>query len=469
MAQPIEIAYYNSIVLAGSANVSDNDHGKYHIEESRIKGGFNETSMDYGVKAYTTDDEYAPRRRSNAMIYSGIYNSKTKVNKTNEFPIGAAITRAVDISHGSIQKLHAEDTNLNIFQENKVSAALIDKDAIFTAEGGSLTVSGSKVIGQVRAYTGKFGISTNPESFAHYAGTKYFADANRGTIMKLSNQGLFPISSFGMKDFFRDNLRLITNDGKIFGMYDEVKNQYVLSIQEATNSLNHGKISKGNIDHTTETASGSLTSLASQYVTLSFSDRTNGWVSYYTYKPSFGTSIQNQYFTFNGQSIYKHYDDNAEYNKFYDATYKDPSYVKLVQNDMPSTIKTFFTINYEGSTGWFMDSMAAESVNREGYTTSSVPEEAYKIPKKGVTIVDETGASMNVGFELKESKYYKELKQKLPFVYSNYTSGFNDNTLNTTTGIKGYHANIELQYYEPFQDTTESKAELFAVSNDVSI
>ena len=61
------------------------------------------------------------------------------------------------------------------------------------------------------------------------------------------------------------------------------------------------------------------------------------------------------------------------------------------------------------------------------------------------------------------------IRDRLPFVYSNYTSGFIDNTLNTTTGIKGYHANIELQYYEPFQDTTESKAELFAVSNDVSI
>ena len=441
MAQPIEIAYYNSIVLAGG--IVSTDHGKYHVEESRIKGGFNETSMDYGVKAYTTDDEYAPRRRSNAMIYSGIYNSKTKVNKTNEFPIGAAITRSVDIANGSIQKLHAE--------------------------GGSLTVSGSKVIGQVRAYQGKFGISKNPESFAHYAGTKYFADANRGTIMKLTNQGLFPISSFGMKDFFRDNLRLVTDSGSIFGMYDEVKNMFVLSIQEPTTTINHGKITKGNVPGVSETASGSISSQPSQYVTMSFSDRTNGWVSYYTYKPSFGTSIQNQYFTFNGQNIYKHYDINSEYNKFYGATYKDPSYIKFIQNDMPSSIKTFFTINYEGTSGWFMESMTAESVNREGYTTGSVVEQAYKIPKKGVTIVDETGASANVGFELKESKYYKELKQKLPYVYSDYDSGFNDNTLNTTTGIKGYHANIELQYYEPFQNTTESKAELFAVSNDVSI
>ena len=354
MAVTIEIAYFNSIVIAGGVTAGPaEDTGAWHIEESRIKGEFNGQQMDLGARAHVTNENYDVLERPNAMMYSGIFNSRTGFNELNQFPIGEEITRAADLAHGSIQRLHAEDTNLNIFQENKVSAALIDKDAIFTAEGGALTVSGSKVIGQVRAYTGKFGISTNPESFAHYAGTKYFADANRGTIMKLTNQGLFPISSFGMKDFFRDNLRLITNDGKIFGMYDEVKNQYVLSIQEATNSLNHGKISKGNIDHTSETASGSLTSLASQYVTLSFSDRTNGWVSYYTYKPSFGTSIQNQYFTFNGQSIYKHYDDNAEYNKFYDATYKDPSYVKLVQNDMPSTIKTFFTINYEGSSGWY--------------------------------------------------------------------------------------------------------------------
>ena len=287
--------------------------------------------------------------------------------------------------------------------------------------------------------------------------------------MKLTNQGLFPISSFGMKDFFRDNLRLVTDNGSIFGMYDEVKNMFVLSIQEPTTTINHGKITKGNVPGVSETASGSISSQPSQYVTMSFSDRTNGWVSYYTYKPSFGTSIQNQYFTFNGQNIYKHYDINSEYNKFYGATYKDPSYIKFIQNDMPSSIKTFFTINYEGTSGWFMESMTAESVNREGYTTGSVVEQAYKIPKKGVTIVDETGASANVGFELKESKYYKELKQKLPYVYSDYDSSFNDNTLNTTTGIKGYHANIELQYYEPFQNTTESKAELFAVSNDVSI
>ena len=49
-------------------------------------------------------------------------------------------------------EIHAEDNDLNIYQESKVSKALIDKDAIYTAEGGNLTVRGSQVIGQVVPY-----------------------------------------------------------------------------------------------------------------------------------------------------------------------------------------------------------------------------------------------------------------------------------------------------------------------------
>ena len=45
------------------------------------------------------------------------------------------------------KSLYAEDTNLIIFQEDKVSRALIDKDAIYSAEGGSIT-NHQLVIGQ---------------------------------------------------------------------------------------------------------------------------------------------------------------------------------------------------------------------------------------------------------------------------------------------------------------------------------
>ena len=55
------------------------------------------------------------------MIYSGIFNSRTGINDTNVFSVGDDIVKSVDPANGSIQRIYAEDTNLIIFQESKVS------------------------------------------------------------------------------------------------------------------------------------------------------------------------------------------------------------------------------------------------------------------------------------------------------------------------------------------------------------
>lgn len=466
MAQEIEIGYFNSFIITGgranytnASSTGTHAPGVWHVEEARIRGEFNGTTVDFGARAYATDNEYGIRRRPNAMMYSGIYNSKTKVNKTNEYPIGSSITRAVDISHGSIQKLHAEETNLNIFQENKVSRALIDKDAIFTAEGGNLTVSGLKVIGQVVPYVGKYGISKNPESFAVFGNRKYFTDKNRGVVLRLSGgagggQGLTPISNAGMKNYFRD---LLKQTEKAYGMYDEVHDQYILSLHSG--SINEGK--KSNTNNPTINTQDNT-----GFATISYTEKAGGWVSLFSYKPLFGTSLSNRHFSFNNQFLYEHYTGNT-YNTFYNAVYSDPSYVKTIINDAPQSIKSFLTFYYEGSTGWALESGAAESAEiYDGYTQV---EEVYKIPKKGVTITGYDRRNINAGFELKESKYYKELKQKLPYTSSSFNSSFNKNSLNTTTGIKGYFAEFEIQYYEPTTIVNENKAELFAVGSEINI
>lgn len=125
------------------------------------------------------------------------------------------------------------------------------------------------------------------------------------------------------------------------------------------------------------------------------------------------------------------------------------------------------TVNYEGSTGWSMDRAEAENVVREDYTQDSQKEQAYKIPEKGVTIIDNNGVGLDVGFKLKESKYYGDIKQKVPYSSSDYTTTFNRNTLNTTLGIKGYHLELDMVYHKPTGNGV--KAELFAVSNEIKI
>ena len=136
------------------------------LEEARIEGGFNNTSTDYGAKAYLVEDENNQIHRFNTLIYSGVFNSTTDLNETNVFSVGENITKSVNPNKGSIQRLYAEDTNLIVFQENKVSRALIDKDTIYTTEGGTSTQVMGKVIGQIVPYLGEYGISTDPLSFA---------------------------------------------------------------------------------------------------------------------------------------------------------------------------------------------------------------------------------------------------------------------------------------------------------------
>ena len=132
MATNIYVSYFNAFGIKSATNtgvIPNTNTKNWHVEESRIKGGFNEDSVNLGVRAYLVNDEQnVTTNRFNAMIYSGVYNSRTNVNETNVFSAGTDITKAAEPAYGSIQKLYAEDTNLTIYQENKISRALIDKE-----------------------------------------------------------------------------------------------------------------------------------------------------------------------------------------------------------------------------------------------------------------------------------------------------------------------------------------------------
>jgi len=192
------------------STVASNVEYDWYVEESRIRGGYNNTQVDLGVKAYITETEDTELILENGLIYSGLYNSRTGVNETNVFSTGENITKEVDPRYGGIQKLYTTDTNLIIFQENKVSNALIDKDAIFTADGNPALTATRLVIGQINQYSGEYGISDNPESFSFKGYRMYFSDKNRGAIMRLSRDGLTEISEYGMRDYFRDKLANIS-------------------------------------------------------------------------------------------------------------------------------------------------------------------------------------------------------------------------------------------------------------------
>jgi len=186
------------------------------VEEARIRGGFNNTITDLGVRAYLVEENPQPNNRFNSIIYSGVYNSRTSYNETNVFSVAEDITKSLDPHYGGIQRMYAENTNLTVFQENKVSSVLIDKDAIYSAEGSAAVTSTPLVLGQTTPYTGEYGISKNPESFDVFGFRKYFADKYRKSICRLSKDGITEISNYGMNDFFRDELANVKDDPYLY-------------------------------------------------------------------------------------------------------------------------------------------------------------------------------------------------------------------------------------------------------------
>ena len=280
------------------------------VESNRIKDEFNAPFIDRGVVVSTTlDAEYKEEQKESGLIFSGIFNSTSGVNELNQFIQALPITKDINPIYGSIQKLHVRETDLITFCEDKVLKILTNKDALFNADGNTNLTASNNVLGQTIGYVGEYGISKNPESFASHAFRMYFADKARGAVLRLSRDGLTSISEKGMSDFFGDNLAASST---ILGTYNEDKGSYNVTLNSKT---------------------------------VSFDERVDGWTSFKSFLPESGLSINNIYYTFKNGDLYSH--NNTTRNTFYGIAYE--SSVNVLFNDIPTSVKSFKTLNYEGS------------------------------------------------------------------------------------------------------------------------
>lgn len=531
MGAIVEVKYFNSFwakQVQGSGSYNDpkwpgiewnpygypifpinaqNDVDNWYIEEARIKGGYNNSMVSQGVRAYLNEKNPVQDVRESSLIYSGVYNSRTDINETNVFSIGKTITSDLDPANGSIQKLFAEDTNLVIFQENKVSKSLINKNTIYSGTQGAAETPDILVIGQNVPYSGRFGIGKNPESFAQYGFRKYFADPIRGSIMRLSRDGLTEISNYGMKDYFRDNLSALDNNYKTENVpwtltsnppeettnpfYVENVNSCDIFLGSKVLNLNSSNVAvdTGAIVTNTSIVPGSdpvmvavttnntitpedsgffsyeykskvvggwdnhnryytvslqskpaFVSDNSDFITLSFDDGINGWVSRYSYKPGFIFSLKGSYFSTYENSLYSHYESNVDNNNF--LNYYGVRYtcgVSLVVNTNPSIKKNFQTINYEGDNGWQVSSFSSDSTkynnSGQGFVDSGGTIRSFN---EGLYVDPNSGYPQRAGFDRKENLYVAKIQNQSSIGFQEVLPG------SSLTGVKGYLMNVQL-------------------------
>ena len=614
-AQPSPTGPKRAIEVFGLNYYTENPY-QWFFEEATIMGKFNGTVTDLGVKAYVNEPNPQQQHRFNSLIYSGVYNSRTGVNDTNVFSVADDLVRSADPQNGTIQLTYAEDTNLIVFQENKVSRALIDKDTIYTTEGGTQTQSGQKVLGQIVPYKGEYGISKNPESFAVYGIRKYFADADRNSILRLSGDGLTEISAYGMTDFFRDELALVKENNSNYELKSTLKQDtegdslklgtYRVDYTAATNLINgtntatitptstgsgtgftckvaiFESLGEQYVDITTVTAgsgykigdeitlpptpavtpaagwsgnlkftlnssilnnntffiiptkptiignfdqnyfvpgmtvsyldsvSGGFANMAgfislikptsgsteltifmsslvpsnltagtevrfsqpikgsvrggfdihnksyvvsmqqtptrvdkyrkSTYKTLSFDEQILGWVSFSSYKPQILVSLKNNFYTGIESNLFEQYDETTTDNRGLFYGVRNKSNVSFVFNPSPSTMKEFKTINYEGSSGWEVNSFVSgfEGPNKNDTTSQDVTNKVYSY-EEGLYTNSITGQSNRAGFDRQENRYVANLVSNSSIRPGEVRFG------DSITGIKGYFTTVKME------------------------
>ena len=326
------------------------------IESDRIRDDYNAPRLDNGVKVSTTFLDYKEEHKGSGMIYSGIYNSISSVNNLNEFNQAEKITKDINPSYGSIQALKTRDTDIVVFTEDKLLKVMTNKDALFNADGNAQLTATNRVLGTAMPFAGDYGISKNPESLTWDSFRMYFTDMQRGAVLRLSGDGLTPISNVGMKTWFRENLRQCDT---LLGTFDTVNGEYNLTL----NYINSEIPNK----------------------TVSFNEASKGWVSFKSFIPEAGVSIGGKYIT--GKHIeptipsnvsedqksftlWEHHSnirsssglnegEVINRNTFYAPEgfvraglvddYFAESHIDVLFNDMPGQVKSFTNVFYEGS------------------------------------------------------------------------------------------------------------------------
>lgn len=291
-------------------------------ESYQIRDAFNEKyiRVDYLPTAMSEDGAREINRPCD-ITYSGVYNSSSNVNRLNEFNLYLANYKDdIEKSYGPIYKIKGEDTNLQVFQEEKDSQVFYGKDILYNADGSSNLSKISDVLGSQNDYLGDWGISSHPDSYDKDGFNAYHTDVKRGVVIKKSNNGLFEASGQGMRSYFQALFR----DNKINhvnGKYDTYNGFYILNIQYND----------------------------TEYVTWAYSDKDDGWLGRMTFNPEDMIRINSKFISFKNGEVYEH-NSTAAYNTFYGVESSSTFTFNFSQN--PSERKNYKNVELEATDAW---------------------------------------------------------------------------------------------------------------------
>jgi len=228
------------------------DEGDIYFRLRQLRYGYNPKTFNYLVRYVESDavsDFFTSKNtsigrpftvlpdaktiyRTGSVTYSDPFLIDVQTNGLSSFNPTLANFYDLNYIHGSVRYLHNRDDSVVFLQDKKCGLFPVNRNLVQYADGGqNLTVS-TDVVGTPQYYQGEFGVNDNPESVAIEDGRIYFADIRSGKVIRISRDGITPISEQGMDAYFKDQFADIVSTAsvkRVIGGIDDEAGEYIVS------------------------------------------------------------------------------------------------------------------------------------------------------------------------------------------------------------------------------------------------
>ena len=212
-------------------------YGVSYVESDSISDFF-------GSKFYSKGRSFAfipaadTIRRRSSITYSDAYVIDSDKLNLSSFNLSLANWTDLDLIYGGISSLVSRGDALTVIQESKSSQIPIGKNIIEFSNGSSNVTASKNVLGGASYYAGDYG-TYNPESVVERFGVVYFVDAGAGKVIRLSSDGITPISEKGVDSFFENTFKSListTKKVRVLGGFDPDNGEYLVTVEPVFNT-----------------------------------------------------------------------------------------------------------------------------------------------------------------------------------------------------------------------------------------
>ena len=226
--------------------------GDTYFRLRQLRYGSNPDSYNYFVEFVESDevsDFYESKNTSIGRPFAALPDAQTVFRTgsvTYSDPFIVDVTRLglssfnpslapfydLNYIHGSIRYMVNRDDSVIFLQDKKCGLFPVNRNLIEYVNGQQGVTVSTSVVGTPNYYAGEFGVGNNPESVAVEGGRVYFADIRNGKVIRISQDGITPISEAKMDAYFKDNFRDIVQFAsvkRVVGGVDDEAGEYILS------------------------------------------------------------------------------------------------------------------------------------------------------------------------------------------------------------------------------------------------